>query len=225
VPTGQALDLVMAAVLGTVRALVGEGWEPLSASFSHPAPADPAPYHHWFGPWVRFGQDRTGLVFHTRDLDLPVLVSDPSLRPYTQRLLRSLGPPPAPSITVDTATAVERLLPVGRASADQVSRSLGMSPRQLQRALAQDGETFSGVVDNVRAGLAERSLSAGRSTLTELSQQLGFAAPSALSRWFRQHFGTNPSAWRDALAPADGTAPPALPGGTPPRPSGVARPG
>jgi AraC-like DNA-binding protein len=214
-PTGQALDLVMAAFVGIVRTLVREDWEPLSASFGHSPPADPAPYHRLFGPWVRFGQDHTGLVFHVRELDLPVVISDPSLRPYTRAFLGSVGPPATATVAAQTAEALELLLPVGDASAEEVSRRLGMNPRQLQRALAREGQTFSGVVHGVRAGLAERYLSAGRATLTDLSQQLGFAAPSALSRWFRQRFGTTPSAWRRAAAAE--AEPPTRPGVPSPR--------
>ena len=202
-PTAQALDLVMAALLGTVRTLVRDDWRPLSAAFARPAPADPSPWQHCFGPRARFGQDRTGVVLPVRDLDLPVVISDSSLRPYTREFLDAVVTAENDGVAGETAAVVELLLPLGRASADQVSRRLGMSPRQLQRALAENGETFSGVVNDVRAELAERYLGAGGRTLTELSQQLGFAAPSALSRWFRQQFGTSPSAWREAAASAE----------------------
>lgn len=210
-PTDQALDLVLAAILGVVRALVRDDWEPLSASFTRAAPADSAPYHRLFGPWVRFGQGATSLVFHTRDLALPVVVSDPSLRPYTHALLGSVADPLPDTATAQVAEALEFLLPLGGASADQVGRRLGMRPRQLQRALAQEGETFSGVVHDVRARLAERYLSADGCTLTELSQRLGFAAPSAFSRWFRQQFGTSPTEWRSAARSMAGAPPPAGP--------------
>jgi AraC-like DNA-binding protein len=202
-PAAQALDLVMASFVGIVRTLVRREWKPLSVTFTHAAPADPAPYHRLFGPWVRFGQDDTGLIFHVQDLDLPVVISDPSLRPYTHAFLRSVLVPGPTTMATRTAEALELLLPLGSASAEQVSRQLGMSPRQLQRALAQEGQTFSGIVHGVRASLAERHLLAGRFTLTKLSQELGFAAPSALSRWFRQQFGTTPSAWRTAAAAAE----------------------
>lgn len=209
-PTRQALDLVMAASVGIIRSLVGEDWEPLSASFAHAVPTDLRPYHRVFGPWVRFGQGQTGLVFHVRDLDRPVVTSDSSLRPYTHAFLESVGPPASANVAAQAAEALEVLLPLGRPSADEVARRLGLSPRQLQRALAQEGETFSRVVHSVRAGLAERRLSNGRASLTELSQELGFAAPSALTRWFRQQFGTTPSAWRRSAVAAD-TAGPATP--------------
>jgi AraC-like DNA-binding protein len=49
-----------------------------------------------------------------------------------------------------------------------------------------------------RMRLAERNLPNSRLSLTEISQILGFAAPSAFSRWFSQHYGSSPSAWRSA---------------------------
>jgi AraC-like DNA-binding protein len=52
------------------------------------------------------------------------------------------------------------------------------------------------IVDSTRAGLAERYLSNDRYRMTEISELLGFAAPSGFTRWFRQRFGESPSQWR-----------------------------
>jgi AraC-like DNA-binding protein len=91
---------------------------------------------------------------------------------------------------------VELLLPLGRHGIAQVSRYLGLRPHGLQRYLADRGETFSSVMNATRARLAERYLPNERYSLTEVSQMLGFGAPSAFSRWFRQQFGTSATEWR-----------------------------
>jgi AraC-like DNA-binding protein len=216
-PSGQAVDLVMATLLGVIRALVRDDWKPLSTSFAHPAPADPQFYRRLFGPQVRFDRDFTGLVFRRRDLSLPVVTSDSSVRPYTQQFLRTVVSPSATTATAQVAEVLETLLPLGGASTDEVSRRLGLQPRQLQRFLADEGASFSAVVHEVRAVLAERHLSNGNATLTELSRLLGFAAPSAFSRWFRQQFGMAPSQWRQEAQPAaqrpENTGDPAANGG------------
>lgn len=49
--------------------------------------------------------------------------------------------------------------------------------------------------------MAERYLANERLSLTDISYQLGFAAPSAFSRWFRDRIGVSPTEWRRA---ADG---------------------
>jgi AraC-like DNA-binding protein len=92
----------------------------------------------------------------------------------------------------------------------EVGRYLDIRPRALQRSLADEGESFSSVVQAVRARQAERYLSQDGHSLTEVSQLLGFDAPSALSRWFRQHFGMSAAEWRrttrSAAADSDGQA-------------------
>jgi AraC-like DNA-binding protein len=198
-PGDQALDLVMAALLGIIRALVGSDWHPQSAAFSRPSPPDAGPWRRLFGPGVAFDRELTGLIFSARELETPVVTSDSSLRPYTQEFLRTVVAPRAPAAAsglADVVEAVELLLPLRRHSMQQVSRHLGLRPRGLQRYLTDRGETFSSVVHATRARLAERYLPNERYTLTEVSQLLGFEAPSAFSRWFRQQFGASPTEWR-----------------------------
>jgi AraC-like DNA-binding protein len=45
-----------------------------------------------------------------------------------------------------------------------------------------------------------------RRSLTEISGLLGFSAPSAFSRWFRDQFGTSAREWR-ARPAATGSVP------------------
>jgi AraC-like DNA-binding protein len=196
VPTGQALDLVMGALLGVIRTLIGNDWAPLSASFAHPAPHDPAPYHRVFGPGVRFGRGFTGLGMPVPDLAARVLTSDASVRPYTRQFLHAVVAPGDPTTAAQVAETVELLLPLGRCSLDGVSRYLGLRPRALQHHLADELQSFSAIVHATRARLVERYLPNDRYTLTEVSQLLGFSAPSAFTRWFHARFGTSPSEWR-----------------------------
>ena len=91
---------------------------------------------------------------------------------------------------------IEVLLPTGRCSIVQVARSLGVDRRTVQRRLAHSGETFSSVLNAVRAELAERLVPNPRRSLTEIAEELGFSEPSAFSRWFRGQFGCSPKQWR-----------------------------
>src|SRR5918997_2955364 len=213
--TGQLTDLVMGALLCNIRALVGAEWMPRSASFAHDPPDDPGPYHRLCGPRVRFGQESTRLVFWTRQLDTPGVTSDASLRPYTQGFLRGVPISGAVTATAQTTETVEILLPLGRCSVHHVGRQLGLTARELQRRLAEEDESYSSIVDAVRTRTAVRHLENSRRSLTEISRLLGFEAPSAFSRWFSQHFGSSPSAWRNAAR----AGPAAVPSASAGRPS------
>ena len=194
-PTRQALELVLAALLGIVRELLGRQWEPLSVCFTHRAPASLVTHRAVFGPRLQFGHEFTGLVFYTAELKAPNTVSDPMLRPYAKQLLQALGDPPAATVTGQVTQLVEMLLPLGRCSTQQVARSLRMTERTLQRRLDDEGQSFAAIVHETREALAERYLAADRYSLTDISELLGLTAPS-FSRWFRQRFGVTPTQWR-----------------------------
>ena len=81
------------------------------------------------------------------------------------------------------------------------ARRLGVTTRTLHRHLAAEDESFSEIVHRTREAHAERYLAAERNSLTDVSAMLGFAAPSAFSRWFRQRFGISPTEWRAGTRP------------------------
>lgn len=194
-PARQPLELAAAAVMGIIRTLFGRTWEPLSVCFSHAAPADLRTHRRIFGPRLQFGHDFTGLVFYAAQLDARNALADPVMRAYSAQFLETM--PARAADTVDEVKdLVEVLLPVGRCSNRQVARSLGVTTRTLHRRLDHADETFSSIVQATRSALAERYLATDRYSLTEISGLLGFTAPSAFSRWFRQHQGLSPREWR-----------------------------
>ena len=133
-------------------------------------------------------------------------MADPLMRPYTQKLLASMVSERSADTTGRVQEAIGVLLPVGRCSMDQVARTMGVDRRTLHRHLAAEGATFSGLLHATRVRLAERHLANDRYSLTEVSELLGFSAPSAFTRWFKDQFGVSPRQWRQARGPRSGTA-------------------
>jgi AraC-like DNA-binding protein len=211
VPVRQSLELATAALHGIIKQLLGRSWEPLSVCFAHAKPAALDAYHEVFGARLQFDHPFTGLVFFADQLDAQNTMSDPLLRPYAQRFLESIPSPRGATVSDQVRELIDVLLPLGRCSTAQVARNLGVTQRTLHRQLAAEGHSFSSLVDDIRAALAERYLANDRYSLTDVSQLLGFMAASAFSRWFRGRFGTTPTDWRRAArrpalvaAPADG---------------------
>jgi AraC-like DNA-binding protein len=119
------------------------------------------------------------------------------IRTYTRRFLRS--PPPHARDVVDRVRErVESLLSLRRCTMPRVARALGVTKRTMHRLLAARQESFAAIVDDARAGLAERYLATDRYPISDVSHGLGFAASSAFSRWFRRRFGISPTPWREA---------------------------
>ncbi|EFC85342.1 AraC family transcriptional regulator [Parafrankia sp. EUN1f] len=207
IPCQQSYDLAVGALHGILREFLGPGWRPASACFAHPAPADCEVYERFLGLIPRFEQPFSGVVLHRRDLDAPNRMSDPHLRAYAHQLLKPLGAPRDATIVEKVRAMIELFLPAGRCSATQIAQGLLMDRRTMHRHLDVFGVSFSTLVDQVRAKLAEEHLRNGRYSLTEISRLLGFAAPSGFSRWFRNEYGCSPSAWKATQGRLDPPAP------------------
>ncbi|MEV5651286.1 AraC family transcriptional regulator [Nocardia sp. NPDC052254] len=232
--TRQATELALGAVQGILHGFLGPHWQPAETTFTHPAPHDRATHLRLFGPQLKFDHEFTGMTLYTTDLDTPNPMSDPLLRPYTQQLLDSVDTMHETSIRDRVQELVELLLPTGRCSADQVARSLGVDRRTVHRRLADEGHTYSEILDSTRVDLARRVVGNRGRSLTEIAGMLGFSSPAGFTRWFRSHHGCSPSQWRRAEAadqdrrrggtPRSGTRsgsgetnPPAAPAGEPQR--------
>jgi AraC-like DNA-binding protein len=195
-PVRQSVELAVTATYQLLAQLLGERWHPVSVCFEHPRPADDTTHRRVFGAPLRFEAEYSGIVAYTSDLDQPNRLSDPLLRSYVRQVLDTVAVPEEPTTTTRVRELVELLLPTGRCSVDQVARSLGVDRRTVHRHLAKSGLTFTTVLDETRAELANRMVSSRRYSLTEISEMLAFSTPSSFSRWFSRHFGMSPREWR-----------------------------
>jgi AraC-like DNA-binding protein len=84
------------------------------------------------------------------------------------------------------------------AALQDAARSLSLSPRSLQRKLADAGTTFQGELDAARIRVAQRLLLAGDISLTEVAYDVGCASPQHFSALFRRVVGEPPSTWRSS---------------------------
>jgi AraC-like DNA-binding protein len=172
--------------------------------FAHAAPKDVSTHLRVFGPCVEFNHDFNGIVCAKADLDARNAHADPAMARYAQQLLdAALGPAgQAPTLLEDVRRAILLLLPSGRCSIEQVADSLGVVCRTVQRRLAEQGYTFSGLVNELRVELATRHVDDSDRPLTEVAALLGFSAPSGFSRWYHGQFGCSPTQARARRAAA-----------------------
>ena len=103
---------------------------------------------------------------------------------WTRRPSRS-----RPTMLEDVRRTTLLLLPSGRCTIEQVAEHLGVACRTVQRGLAEQGQSFSSMVNEIRKELATRHVIESDRPLTEVAMLLGFSAPSAFSRWYHAQFG------------------------------------
>lgn len=85
----------------------------------------------------------------------------------------------------------DRLPTIGDAA-----KAHGLSVRALQRKLAQQGSSFSVVLDETRSEMAIEALSSEHATMIKVAYDLGFNDQSNFSRAFRRWFGMSPKSFQ-----------------------------
>jgi AraC-like DNA-binding protein len=89
------------------------------------------------------------------------------------------------------ATAGARTMLLG-----DVSRSLGISGRSLQRALRELGTSFREELYRARAELAKKLLLETDHKIAAIGERVGFSTESNFITFFRRATGESPAAWR-----------------------------
>jgi AraC-like DNA-binding protein len=91
-------------------------------------------------------------------------------------------------------------------SIDLAAEATGMSTRTLQRRLAQQGLSYSELVDGARFDLAAELLTDSRVKITDVAYELGFKDPGSFSRTFKRLSGLTPREYRrDCAEPTSTT--------------------
>lgn len=192
----QATELAVGVLPLIFRALLGKQWHPQAVHFAHAPMGDLQVYRRVFRCSPQFDSEFNGLVCPTSDMDQPNREADAALAGYAQSFIDALPRWDQSSIVLEVRKSIYLLLPMGRASVDQIAQGLGMHVRTLQRKVEESGKTFSGLVDEVRRELAQHYIRNTSYPLGRVAEQLGYANQSSFTRWFIAQFGTAPTMLR-----------------------------
>jgi AraC-like DNA-binding protein len=195
-PAVQLTELTLALFCRCIAAILDRRWSPESISFIHSAPADLRIHRRIFSCPIDFDGDFSGFVCTRDALQEQNPAADEELAAHAERLLALIMPPPEMrSAKQRVMRSLRLLLPEGRGTLDHAARSIGVTPRSLQRLLRLEGATFGSVLNEVRRDLAQNHLSALRH-VTMVAHMTGYQNAGSFTRWFTAQFGMSPIEWR-----------------------------
>ncbi|MDE2595933.1 MAG: AraC family transcriptional regulator ligand-binding domain-containing protein [Sphingomonadales bacterium] len=192
----QAMEqLLLAGHLAAIE-LTGGRARAKRVYFRHQPVSSLRSYRRYFGCEVRFGQNQDGVVFSQAALDSPVMAPDPyALERVTAQIERQFTRQ-RPPLHAETRGAIMRLVGLDDSSNARVAAIIGLHPRTLHRRLLAEGTSYQQVKDEVRRDIALYYLERTELDFTRISERLGFAEQSVMTRACNKWFGKSPTRLR-----------------------------
>lgn len=199
VSTRQASELAIGVGRVLLQTLLGRHWQPHGVYFQT-APTTPSlAYKRALGQIPQFNSETNAWVFSAHLLDLPLSEADPILHSLMQKHVSDMDQLPIQELPIYVSHLLRSFLPNGRVTLELIADYMMLSPRSLQRYLAEQNTSFQELLEDTRRSLAMRYLKESQMSLTELAGVLGYSDLAAFSRAFNRWFGMSPRKWRREL--------------------------
>jgi len=153
-------------------------------------------YRRNFGCEVCFGQNEDGVEFSERDLACRIVRPDAQAYRAATSFIDSEFAQRRVPLRAQARGVIMQLLPSGQCTNDRVAAELALHPRTLHRRLREEGTSFQQIKDEVRRDALLYFLLQTDIELTSISERLGFAEQSVMSRRCNRWFAASPSRLR-----------------------------
>jgi AraC-like DNA-binding protein len=202
----QNAEFGFAVVVKILREVSGRNISPTRIKFAHPRNSDLKDFKRFFICPVEFGRASIEgsaehvLEISSETLAIPLITADPklvrALMPFCEAAAKERG------MVIGTLRSavereIEKWLPHGKAQAQNVSKALALSVRTLSRRLADEGTTYSEVVDQLRRSLAQQYLKDQSISLSQIAWLLGYEGSTSFNHAFKRWTGRSPAAARN----------------------------
>lgn len=160
-------------------------------------PLSPLPvYRRHFGCEVRFAQDEDGVLFSDHDLACRTIDPDAEAYRVVTAFIDAEFTRHHPPVHAQARGAMMRLLASGASTNARVAEDLGMHLRTLHRRLKAEGTSFQQLKDEVRREALLYYVQQTRLDFARISERLGFAEQSVMTRSCNRWFGMPPTRLR-----------------------------
>jgi AraC-like DNA-binding protein len=191
-------EFMIASMVRKVQDILGEPVPPREVWLAHAAPADVREHARVFSCPVHFERPVYALVLDRALLSRPVIDADAALKDLLVKqadaILERLGE------RVDLVNQVHRAICTEMKgevpTLSRVARLLGLSTRNLQRQLQQNGTSFNRLLDETCSEIARYQVRQQRLPIGEVAFLLGYSEVSAFHRAFRRWTRMSPAQYR-----------------------------
>jgi len=172
---------------------------PLDVTFQHASSEDQAEYQRVFRCPVKFAQAENALYLPLRYLEQTLVQTDSELRQHFEHkaaiLVQTLQQEDDEFLQELKVWMTHALLQ-GNLTLESTADHFELTPRSLQRRLAQRQQSYKAMLDIIRQELAQQYVCDQSINLAEVTFILGFADQPSFQRAFKRWTGKTPGHYR-----------------------------
>lgn len=194
-PRRQDAEYTLAAVCQLARSSFSARWAPLEVHLEHAAGIDPQLLQRVFRAPVLFGQSANRLIIEGDAADRIYRSEDPGLARILERHIADLtqAAPLSGGLVEEVHQMIALFLGQRPITLSVIAAELRMSPRSLQRHLAEQGTSLRALLRDHRQELAVLKLRSGGLQVSQVAAALGYADGTVFWRAYRNWTGDQPS--------------------------------
>jgi AraC-like DNA-binding protein len=201
----QAMEQILLVGHLSAIEITGGGARARKIYFRHQPVSPLKAYRRYFGCEVLFGQQVDGVVYSERDLAAPIATRDAAVYAAATSFIDAKFSRSHPPLHAQARGVIMRFLGTQLCRANRVAAELNLHPQTLLRRLKAEGTSFQKIKDEVRRDLMIYYLQRTELDFGRISERLGFAEQSVMTRNCNRWFLASPTKLRSAAErPAPG---------------------
>jgi AraC-like DNA-binding protein len=164
--------------------------------FRHQPVSSLKTYRRYFGCEVRFGQNEDGVVFSERDLASPIIDPDSQVYERATSFIDAQFTRHSPPLDAQARGVIMQFLGTEHCRNERIAAELKLHPKTMHRLLKAEGTSFQKIKDEVRRDLMVYYLKQTDLEFARISERLGFAEQSVMTRTCNRWFSASPTKLR-----------------------------
>lgn len=192
----QAMEQLMLVGHLTAMEITGGAVRARKVHFRHQPISSRAAYRRYFSCEVSFGQNEDGVYFSEQDMACPIIGADPDARTIAALFIDTEFARHRPALHALVRGMVLQYLGTEDCTNDKIAAELNLHPRTLHRRLAAEDTSFQKIKDEVRRDFMLYYIQRTTLDFCGISEKLGFAEQSVMSRYCARWFAASPSTLR-----------------------------
>lgn len=195
-----AVETFLATIIRFARELVASDFSPEKICFAYPAPSYDVTYlADFFNCEIEFNCSQTALLFNLKQTKEKLMCGNPLITHNHEKMLDEfMARVDKNDLSHVIKNKIFDLLPLGAPSQTEIAEYLGMSLRNLQRKLHDQGTSYKEILENTRKKLAMDYIVQQHLSLSEIGYLVGFSSVGNFNRAFKRWTNQTPGDYRQS---------------------------